>query len=78
MKKACVFSNGCPESMLDSARLKLCLEENGWQTVADPTNPDLTLFYSCALTNAVVSESMNTVKELHKKAKHDSQVRCWG
>ena len=78
MKTACVLSNGCPESMLDSARVKLCLEENGWQTVDEPNTADLTFFYSCALTSAAVSDSLNAVKELQKKAKHDSQVIVWG
>ena len=78
MKKACILSNGCPESMIDSTRVKLCLEENGWQTVDDQTAADLTVFYSCALTNSVVDDSLNTIKELQKKAKSDSQVIAWG
>ena len=78
MKKACILSNGCPESMIDSARVKLCLEKNGWQSVEDPATADLTVFYSCALTNAVVDDSLNTIKELQKSAKHDSQVITWG
>jgi threonylcarbamoyladenosine tRNA methylthiotransferase CDKAL1 len=46
--------------------------------VSDPAIADLTVFYSCALTDAVVNDSLNTIKELQKKAKPDSQVIAWG
>lgn len=78
MRKACVLSNGCPESLADSARIKLCLEKNNWQIVNHQRDADLTVFYSCALTNAMVNNSLDTVKELQKKTKPGSQVIVWG
>jgi len=78
MKKACILSNGCPESLIDCARVKLYFEENGWYTTDDSTTADLILLYACALTNNSTDYSLNIVKELQEKAKHDSKVMIWG
>ena len=78
MKRACVLSNGCPESMIDSARVRLYLQENGWNTVDDPNDADTILFYSCALTNGAVNRSINIIKELQKKTGGESQLIVWG
>ena len=78
MKKACILSNGCPESLIDSARVRSYLKENGWQIVDDPTTADLTLCYSCAGTHANVKKSLSIVKELQDKAKDGAQVIVWG
>lgn len=78
MKTACILSNGCPESLIDSARVRLYLEENNWQTIDDPTVADLILFYSCGSRDSKINSSLNTIKGLQKKAKRGSQVIVWG
>ncbi len=78
MKRACVLSNGCPESMIDSARVRLYLEENGWYPVEDPTDADVILLYSCALTKGAVNSSINIIKELQKKTGSESRLIVWG
>lgn len=78
VKKAYVSSIGCPENLMDSARVRVYLEENGWHIVDDPTTADLILFNTCARTKYATSMSLNIFKELQQKAKDDSQVIVWG
>jgi len=78
MKKACILSTGCPESLLDCARLKVYFEKNGWSTTDDPTTADLTLLYACSLTNSTTENNLKIVQDLQKNAKQNSQVIVWG
>lgn len=45
-----VFSNGCPESRIDLARMQEFFERNGWEETADIGEADLVLFNACAGT----------------------------
>lgn len=78
MAKATVLCNGCPENIIDSARVRIYLEENGWQIVDDPTTADLVLFNACGLTNSCADRSLSIIKELQKNAKNDARVIVWG
>ena len=79
MKKAYISSNGCPESLLDSARVKRYLEENGWQIVNNPAaDVELAVFYSCALTDEAVNGALAAIREIKCNIEREGQVVVWG
>ena len=78
MKKACVLTNGCPESQLDSARVKTYLEENRWQIVDDVKDADLILFNACGLTVSSESNSIHSIHNIKKQIKDNQKLIVWG
>jgi len=66
-KTAYVSSNGCPENLIDSARLKKYLEINGWHIEDDPDNAELVFFNACGLTKAAEEQSLSNVKNIQSR-----------
>jgi len=78
VKSAFLSSNGCPENLIDTTRVKTYLEQNGWHIADDPAGADLILFNACGLTSGSANESLDIIKELQEQARDDSQVIVWG
>ena len=78
MKEACVLTNGCPESQLDSARVKTYIAENGWQIVDDVKDADLILFNACGLTVSSESNSIHSIHNIKKQIKDNQRLIVWG
>jgi tRNA A37 methylthiotransferase MiaB len=75
---AYVTCNGCPESRIDSARVRKHLEENGWKITDRYQDADMILFQSCALTQEKATVSLNIIKEIQRKKKKGSKLVVWG
>lgn len=78
MKSVFLSSNGCPENLIDVARVRTYLQQNGWHIADDPAMADLILFNACGLTNGLANMSLDIIKELQGKAKYPSEVIVWG
>jgi MiaB/RimO family radical SAM methylthiotransferase len=76
--KAYVISNGCPENLMDSARLKSYLENNGWQIVNDSNSADFVFFNACGLTCTLEKFSINIIENLQSGMKKPSRLFVWG
>lgn len=77
-KKACVLCTGCPESRIDSTRVKNFLIENGW-TISDKVEEaDSVLFRACGLTNAAIEHSIQVIRSLKAKKKVNAKFIVWG
>ena len=77
-KRACVLCTGCPESRIDSSRIKNFLLENGWKITNNIENSELILFRACALTNNQVDASKSLIQELKDRKKSDAKLIVWG
>ena len=75
---AYVACNGCPESRIDSARVRKHLEANGWRIADRYEYADLILFQSCGLTQQKATVSLNIIKEIQRKRKKGSKLVVWG
>jgi threonylcarbamoyladenosine tRNA methylthiotransferase CDKAL1 len=78
LKKACVLTNGCPESQLDSARLKTYFEENGWQIVDNVKDANIILFNACGLTESSELNSINSIHNIKKQIEDNQRLIVWG
>ena len=78
MKKACVLTNGCPESQLDSARVKTYIAENGWQIVDDVKDANLILFNACGLTESSALNSIHSIHNIKKQIQDNQRLIVWG
>ena len=78
LKTAYVSSNGCPENLIDSARLRKYLETNGWHIEEDPDNAELVFFNACGLTKAAEEQSLSNVKNIQSRIKKTSRLFVWG
>jgi MiaB/RimO family radical SAM methylthiotransferase len=77
-KTAFISSNGCPENLIDSARLKKYLEINGWCIENDPDNADIVFFNACGFTKSAEESSLNIIKVIQSRMKKDSRLLVWG
>lgn len=77
-KAAYVTCNGCPENLLDSARVEKYLRQNGWDIKDGPENADLILFNACGLTQATEIYSLKIIEELKGLSKNDCRLLVWG
>ena len=66
-RKASVLCTGCPESRIDSARVKKFLIENSWIITDAIEKADLIIFRACGLTNTAIENSLQTIKRLNAK-----------
>lgn len=78
LEKACVVTNGCPESQLDSARVKTYLEENGWQIVDNVKDAKIILFNACGLTESSESNSIHSIHNIKKQIEDNQRLIVWG
>ncbi|MCW4031667.1 MAG: hypothetical protein NWE80_04810, partial [Candidatus Bathyarchaeota archaeon] len=77
-KKACVLCTGCPESRIDSTRVKNFLIENGWTITDEVEEADLMLFRACGLTNVAIEHSIQVIRRLKAEKKGNAQFIVWG
>lgn len=77
-KKACVLCTGCPESRIDSTRVKNFLIENGWTITDKVEEADSVLFRACGLTNVAIEHSIQVIRRLKAKKKVNAQFIVWG
>lgn len=76
--KACVLCIGCPESRIDSNRVKNFLKENDWIVTNRLKEADLVLFRTCGLTNFSIDNSVQLIKKLKAEKKRDAKLIAWG
>ena len=77
-KKACVICTGCPESRIDTTRVKKYLIENDWTITDAIEEADLILFRACGLTNREIEASIQAIKKLKAEKKWNAQFIVWG
>lgn len=73
-----MISNGCPENLIDSARVKAFLRENGWQIVAEPQKANLVVFNACAFSTRMENMSLEIIKDLKEKTDSQARLIVWG
>lgn len=80
MKNAFVAStvSACPENLIDSARIEVYLEKNGWQIVKNPAVADLLVLNTCGLVSYSVNCTLDAIRRLQEVSKKDSQLIAWG
>ena len=78
MKNAFVLCRGCPESAIDSARVKTFLKINGWNTVNEIKEADLILFRACGLTQEATEQSIRIIKRICNEKKGTARLIVWG
>lgn len=77
-KNAYVLCTGCPESRIDSARVEIFLQENGWDIINDFKEADLILLRACGLTEKTAKESLEIVRIVEAEKKENSRLIVWG
>ena len=77
-RKAFVVSSGCPESRIDSTRVKNFLIENGWTMTDKITDADLVAFRACGLTDTSIEKSLQLIGSLKARMKGTAQFIVWG
>lgn len=77
-RKACVLCTGCPESRIDSTRVKNFLIENGWTITDAVEEADLILFRACGLINRPIENSIQVIRKLNAEKKRNAQFIVWG
>ena len=77
-RKACVLCTGCPESRIDSTRVKNFLIENDWTITDEVKEADLVLFRACGLTKVAIENSIQIIRRLDAEKKGYAQFIVWG
>lgn len=77
-KKACVFTLGCPESRIDSARVQLFLQKNNYIITRKIKEADLLLFRTCGLTKINEERSLEAIRKIQLAKKYDATFIAWG
>lgn len=70
--------NGCPESLMDTTSIKDYLVENGWLIRRKWKDADLIIFYACGLTQKMVQDSLEIVREIQHKKKESQDLLVLG
>ena len=78
IRKVCVLCTGCPESRIDSTRVKNFLIENKWIIPDEVEDADLILFRACGLTNKLTENSIQVIRRLKAEKKENAQFIVWG
>jgi tRNA A37 methylthiotransferase MiaB len=78
IKKAFVLCSGCPESRIDSSRVKNFLIENNWLITDKVEEADLVLFRACGLTNADIDDSVQFIEDLKSQMNDNAKLIVWG
>lgn len=78
MKRAYVLTNGCPENRIDSARMKKCLELNGWVAAETPAEADFILFNACGLVDRMEEFSLRILRKLKNSKRPDARLVVCG
>lgn len=77
-KEACVITNGCPESRIDSARMQEFLKVNGWTATSNYREADMILFNACALTQHSEDLSIKMTEYIKATKKPSAQLIVCG
>ena len=77
-KKASVLCTGCPESGIDSTRVKNFLVENNWTITDQLEEADLIIFRACGLTNKDITNSIQVIRQLNTQKKENAKLIVWG
>lgn len=77
-RRVCVLTNGCPENMIDSARVIRFFKKNGWIVTYDHRVSDLIVFNACGITESTAKDSLNIIKKIQKEKKKSSKFIVWG
>jgi MiaB/RimO family radical SAM methylthiotransferase len=77
-RKAYVVCTGCPESRIDTTRIKNFLTENGWDITNQVEESDLVIFRACGLTTSEVQKALQVIRTLNVKKKKEADLIVWG
>jgi len=69
---------GCPESRIDTARVRNFLKENGWSITNELKNADLILFRTCGLTERTAGDSLQIIRKIRAEKRPDAKFIVWG
>lgn len=78
IKKACIICTGCPESRIDSTRVRNFFIANGWTITDEVEEADLVLFRACGLKNEDQNNAIKMIEDLKSKKKWNSELIVWG
>lgn len=78
VRKACVLTHGCPESRIDSAKVKLFLQKNGYVTTEKVEEADLILFRTCGLKKDSEENALEAIRRIKSTKKEDAEFIAWG
>lgn len=73
-----ILCRNCPESRIDSARVRNFFSENGWNIISDARKADLIIFWACAFTEASEAESLRIIRWINAQKKRDARLIVWG
>ncbi len=69
---------GCPKNQVDSDKLDLSLETDGWSRATDPSRADLIVVNTCAFIDSARAESIDTILDLSERRAESARVVVTG
>ncbi len=69
---------GCPKNQVDSDKIGMKLEKDGYNQVKSPKNADLLVVNTCAFIDAAKEESINTILDLYDSKSNSAMLSVTG